>query len=92
MTFKEFFDYVFSEDFMKEGVICVNNNQKYKKIFDDILNEEFIEYEESIIKEAEPTPEEQEEMNKKQVKLIVKGGNFPDIMNFSNASANNDNK
>ena len=39
MTYKDFFDYVFSDDFMKEGVICVNNNPKYKQIFDNILKE-----------------------------------------------------
>ena len=91
MTFKEFFDYVFSEDFMKEGVICVNNNQKYKKIFDDILNEEFIDYPEQIQQESND-PIKQEEINKEKLKILVKGGNIPDIMNFSNGSVNNENK
>ena len=91
MTYPEFFDYVFSDDFMKEGVIAVNNNPKYKKIFDNILKEDFIDYPDEIIKESDD-PVEQEKMNKKQLDLLVKGGNFPDIMNFSNASANNDNK
>ena len=91
MTYKEFFDYVFSDDFMKEGVIAINNNPKYKKIFENILKEEFIDYPEEIQEEADD-PVKQEENNKKKVKIIVKGGNFPDIMNFSNASANNDNR
>ena len=91
MTYEEFFDYVFSDDFMKEGVICVNNNPKYQQIFDNILKEEFIEYEEGIIQESD-SPAEQEKNNKKQLNLIVKGGHFPDIMNFPNASVNNDNK
>ena len=91
MTYEEFFDYVFSDDFMKEGVICVNNNPKYQEIYDNIYNEEDIEFEEGIIQESD-SPAEQEKNNKKQLNLIVKGGNFPDIMNFPNASVNNDNK
>jgi len=39
MTYEEFFDYVLSEDFMKKDTICVNNNQIYKKLYDDILKE-----------------------------------------------------
>ena len=92
MTHKEFFDYVFSDDFMKENIICVNNNQKYQKIFDDMLGEDFIEFEFKETKEAKPTPSQQEKIDHEQLNSIVKGGNFPDIMNFSNASANNDNK
>ena len=93
MTHKEFFDYVFSDDFMKESVICVNNNQEYKKIFDEeILNEEFIEFEFKHEQESTGNEAEQEEKNKEQLNSIVKGGYFPDIMNFSNGSANNDNK
>ena len=92
MTHKEFFDYVFSDDFMKENIICVNNNQKYQKIFDDILNEDFIEFEFKVTKEAKPTQAQQEKIDHEQLNSIVKGGNLPDIMNFSNASANNDNK
>ena len=91
MTFDEFFEYVFNKDFMKEGVISINNNPKYTKIFAEILKEKFIDFEEEIDKEADDKVE-QEKKNKKKLKKIVKGGNFPDIMNFSNASANNDNK
>ena len=92
MSYKEFFEYVSSSDFMKEGVICVNNNKKYQKIFDDILKEEFIDYEEEIKEESLSDPVKKEELNIKKMKLIVKGDIFPDIMNFENANANNDNK
>ena len=91
MTYNEFFDYVFSDDFMKEGVICVNNNPKYQQIFDNILKEEFIEFIAPIKKEAK-NPEEEAKENAHKIKVLVKGGNFPDIMNFSNADANYDNK
>ena len=86
MTYDEFFEYVFSDDFMKEGVICVNNNQKYKKVFEEILNEEFIEYGPNYIFEFESYLAR----NDKKINIIVKDGLFPDIMNFSNTI--NDNK
>ena len=91
MTYDEFFDYVFSDDFMKEGVICVNDNPKYQQIFDNILKEEFIEFIAPIKKEGK-NPEEEAKENAHKIKVLVKGGNFPDIMNFSNADANYDNK
>ena len=91
MSYEEFFDYVFSDNFMKEDVIYVNNNPKYKEIYDKILNEEFIEYDLEI--GLESFDEEKVELaNQKKINSLVSGGNFPDIMNFSNASANNDNK
>ena len=91
MTYKEFFDYVFSDNFMKEGVIYVNNNPIYQKVFNDILNEEFIEFEAPITQEADD-PVKKAEENAHKINVLVKGGNFPDIMNFSNADANYDNK
>ena len=92
MSHKEFFEYVSSDDFMSEDVICVNNNKKYQKIFNDILKEEFIDYEKEIIEESTSDPVKQEELNIKKMNLIVKGDIFPDIMNFSNSNANNDSK
>ena len=91
MTYEEFFDYVFSKDFMKEGVICVNNNKKYNEIYNIILGEKEVEYEEEIIKES-TDPIEQNKINAKKIKEIVKGGQLPDIMDFPNSNAENDNK
>ena len=91
MTYKEFFDYVFSDDFMKEGVIAINNNPKYEKIFEDILKEEFIDYPEEIDQES-TSDEKTEKKNKEKINSLVSGGKFPDIMSFSNASASADNK
>ena len=89
MTYEEFFEYVFSDDFMKEGVICVNNNKKYKEIYDIILAEDEVIYEEEIIKESDD-PVEQNKQNAKKIQDIVKGGLLPDIMNFFNSNAEND--
>ena len=91
MTHKEFFNYVFSDDFMKEGVISVNNNPKYNKIFDEILKEEFMEYKLEEIKES-LDPVEIEKNNIQKINNFVKGGNIPDIMSFPNASVDEDNK
>ena len=92
MNHEEFYEYATSLDFMKEDVICINNNKEYQKIYDDILKEEFIDYEEEIIEESISDPIKQEELNKKKLNLIVREGNFLDIMSFSNASADHGNK
>ena len=77
---------------MKEGVICVNHNPKYQKIFDDILKENFIDYEEELVKKIYDDPVEEEKNNQKKINILLTGGIFPDIMIFSNASANNNKK
>ena len=92
MTYNEFFIYVFSGDFMKEGVICVNSNPNYKKIYDEILKEEFIDYQEELVKKIYDDPVEEEKNNQKKINTLVSGGIFPDIMTFSNASANENKK
>ena len=99
MTYNEFFDYVFSDDFMKEGVICVNNNQNYKEIFDEILKEEFINYYKEIAEdqwdEYDFNPEYcnfcwpiycmiPEKYCADIVLAIIKERIFPDILHFYN--------
>ena len=91
MTSEEFYNYAMSSDFMKEYVISINNNQKYKEIYNIIINEKYVEYIPEIEKEADD-PVEQAKLNAKKINLLVKGGHFPDIMNFTNASAEDDNK
>ena len=48
MTYEEFFDYVFNEDLMNKDIICVNNNQIYKRLYDDILKEPKIHFLEEL--------------------------------------------
>ena len=82
MTYDEFFNYVFSKDFMSENAIYVNNNQMYKKLYDEILKEPPVEF----------NLEEPEGLNKKIIKekcvnkilSFAQGENLPDIMNFPN--------
>ena len=82
MTFDEFFNYVFSQDFMRENIICVNNNQIYKKIYDEILKEPPIKFELTDL-EGMNINIIQEKCIKKIVSF-AQGENLPDIMNFPN--------
>ena len=95
MTLNEFYSYVFDENFMKEGAIFVNSNLEkrglYEKLYEKILQQEDIKYEDQIGKEIND-PIEKQKTNIKKINILVKGGHMPDIMNFSNASANDDNK
>ena len=80
MTYDEFFNYVFSKDFMKENVKYVNNNQMYKKLYDDILKEP-----EVIFQLEEPEGLDIKKIGEKCVKKIIsfaQGENLPDIMNL----------
>ena len=80
MTYDEFFYYVFSKDFMKENVKYVNNNQMYKKLYDDILKEP-----EVIFQLEEPEGMDIKKIEAKCVKKIIsfaQGENLPDIMNL----------
>jgi len=43
MTYDEFFEYIFNDNFMKKDVIFVNNNKKYKEIYNIILKEPVLE-------------------------------------------------
>ena len=61
-----FFDYVFSDDFTKEGIIVVINNPKYQKMFEYILKEPFIDYPEEIEQESES-----HEKTEKKIKKIL---------------------
>ena len=88
MTFDEFFKYALSKDFMKEGVIFVNNNLVYKNIHDIILKE--IEEE----KKLEEEEEELEKCNKNSIKenkkyepeglnlQVVQKKNIKKVLNF----------
>ena len=84
MTFDEFFDFVFKDGFMEEGVIF----PQYKSFYEKILNEKFVEYKLIEIKEGKKTKEEEEKDNLQKILSLVEGEHLPDIMNFSNGSAN----
>ena len=79
MTYEEFFEYIFNDNFMKTDVICLNNNKKYKEVYDIILKEPIIirhwitcqPFEEFIIK------------NLKRLGHLFEH-NFPNIINIYN--------
>ena len=87
MTFNEFFEYVFSKDFMNKDIICVNNNKNYLKLHEIILKQEDVIYKETYIPESDEK-EKQEEYNVNKIVSYVETGNLPDIMNYANGSTN----
>jgi serine/threonine protein kinase len=90
MTFDEFFDYVLNDNFMKEGVIYVNDNPKYKEVYKIIQNEPQIE--EPLIFEGDYDYEYLQKRNMKNILSLIESDHLPDIMNFSNGEINNDGK
>ena len=88
MTYDEFFKYVFSDNFMKEGVTYVNDNKLYKQIYENILKEPEVNFKITEIKECKPEEEKVEEANFKKILTLVEDGHLPDLMNFANGSLN----
>ena len=84
MSYDEFFDFVFKEGFMEEGVIF----PEYKGLYDQILKEKFVEHKLNFEPESTKTEEQKEKANVNKILSLVEGGHLPDIMNFSNGSAN----
>ena len=84
MSYDEFFDFVFKEGFMEEGVIF----PKYKSLYEQILKEKFVEHKLIFEPESTQTEEQKEKANVNKILSLVEGGHLPDIMNFSNGSAN----
>ena len=83
MTYEEYFDYVFSEDFMKKNIICVNNNQIYKKLYDDILKEPEINIIEENYYECRLGYDYISDLMKKLYRRIISNAQdlLPDIIN-----------
>ena len=51
MSHSEFYDYVTNENFLKKDYIAINNDEKYMKIYEEILKEDQVEYKEKVKKE-----------------------------------------
>ena len=81
MTYDEFFQYIFNDNFMKNDFICINNNIKYKEIYDIILNEPSF----GILFQTEACLDVSFEINYDYRKCInfINGYNFPDIIRLS---------
>ena len=89
MSHSEFYDYVTNENFLQKEFIAINNDEKYKKIYEEILKEEQVEYKEKIKNFRYKDEEESAKENIEKILEYVNGGNIPNIMNFEN---DNDNK
>ena len=84
MTFDEFFDFVFKEGFMEEGVIF----PKYKSLYEKILKEKIVKYMQPYIVEEEGFKDYIEMKNKDTFLSLVECKILPDIMSFSNENIN----
>ena len=91
MTTTEFYDYVTNENFLKSGVKVINNNEKDLKIYEEILSLDQIDYGDQHQLEK-LNIKEKEKQNIQKILSIVEDGNLPDIMNFSNAIVNEEDK
>ena len=91
MSHSEFYDYVTNENFLQKDYIAINNDEKYLKIYEEILTEEQVEYKEKIKKEKK-NDEEAEEENMEKILGYVEKENIPDIMNFENENDNKEEK
>ena len=87
MSFDEFFNFVFDPNFMMNEQNFLNNHPQYINLYNIISKENEPVYPILEIKESDD-PIVQNEMNKKQIVTLVKGGHFPDIMNIPNGSFN----
>ena len=91
MSHSEFYDYVTNENFLQKDYIAINNDEKYLKIYEEILTEEQVEYKEKIKKEKK-NDDEAEEENMEKILGYVEKENIPDIMNFENENDNKEEK
>ena len=82
MSFDEFFNYIFNKDFMKQGIVAINNNQQYKQIYQIIEKEPRLAYQ-AIINEGGGYVFECFE-NIKRIMSLQREDDFPDIMNYIN--------
>ena len=77
------------KNFLQKEFIAINNDEKYKKIYEEMLKEEQVEYKEKIKILDNKYEEEAGKENIEKILEYVNEGNIPNIMNFGN---DNDNK
>ena len=87
ISFEEFFQIVFDENFLKDEEKFLKSKPQYKSLYEEILKAEEPIFPDTGILESDNLLE-QNEINKKQIVNLVKGGHFPDIMNIPNGSTN----
>ena len=91
MSHSEFYNYVTNENFLNKDYIAINGEEKYMKLYQEILQEEQVEYKLKIKKEK-LSKSEIEKQNVEKILGLVEEGNLPDIMSFPNASVNKEEK
>ena len=91
MSYDEYFNYVTNEDFMKPGIIDINKNKLYKKIYEIAEKEPAPKYFNGVIPEGKDD-EIIEKNNVNKIVNLVEEGLLPDIMNFSNGNISGEEK
>ena len=92
MSYDEFFEYIFNENFMKKDIICINNNNKYKELYDIILNEPSAN---EIVYECAQVDYSFSDIIHNNFRLLynyINGYNFPDIISISDEYKNKEKK
>ena len=91
MSHEEFYNYVTNKDFLNPDQAILIEKDKYYKLYEEILSEEQVEYK-PLVKKESVNKDEQEKQNMEKILGFVEEGNLPDIMSFSNASVNKEEK
>ena len=86
MTFEEFFEFVFNKDFMENDDSFLNQNPKYKNIYENILKEPKINYNYDNYVQEGANQEKMQKMCVDKILNFVEGDHLPDIMSFPNGS------
>ena len=91
MTYEEFFQLVFNEEFMKEDKNI--SNIKYKELYKKILKEENVDFRKKTKTIDEKNdPKLRQKRNVDRILSFVQEGHLPDIMNFANGSTTSEQK
>ena len=87
VKYDEFFNFVFNKDFMEEDVIFLGYNKKYEKIYNIILKEPIIEYNNNLILCGGDEFYYEKQRMKKLFKLVSDNylPNVVDIFNSNNS-------
>ena len=91
MSHEEFYNYVTNPNFLNPELEIIIEDEKYYKLYQEIESEQQVKYEPLVKKESLNT-EEAEKQSIEKIFEFVEEGNLPDIMSFSNASVNNEEK
>ena len=89
MSFQEYYDYVTNENFLKADAVIINDNKKYFKLYEEILDEGQVDYP-STRRCSCSNRDEIVILRIKKIYELVEDGFIPDITSFKNRNLNKD--